>query len=130
MLHPISDDEAIQGIPAWSARVASNFSTQYASVVVSSNLWPGAFAVGYEKKFANIYIGWGTKYSNENYTPDPIPASKSEYEITEESGITEAEDPSAEEEKALEEAKKAAAKQEDGAEEGAEEEPAGEEEDE
>lgn len=34
----------VEGMPAWSARLSSSIIPQYAVAVVSSNLWPGAYA--------------------------------------------------------------------------------------
>ena len=51
------------------------------------------------RKFENIYVGWGQKFSAENYSPPPPPPPQEEFPSGPE--ITEAEDPSVEEEKAL-----------------------------
>lgn len=51
------------------------------------------------RKFENLYVGWGQKFSAENYSPPPPPAPQEEFPSGPE--ITEAEDPSVEEEKAL-----------------------------
>lgn len=51
------------------------------------------------RKFENIYVGWGQRYSAENYSPPPPPPPQEEFPSGPE--ITEAEDPSVEEEKAL-----------------------------
>ena len=48
------------------------------------------------RKFENIYVGWGQKFSAENYSPPPP-----QEEFPSGPEITEAEDPSVEEEKAL-----------------------------
>lgn len=55
--------------------------------------------VAYSRKFENIYIGWGQKFSAENYSPPPPPPPQEEFASGPE--ITEADDPSVEEEKAL-----------------------------
>ena len=39
--------------------------------VVKSLLWPGAVSVGLGKRFLNIYVGNGIKYSSESYQPSP-----------------------------------------------------------
>ena len=57
------------------------------------------FVSAYSRKFENIYVGWGQKFSAENYSPPPPPPPQEEFPSGPE--ITEAEDPSVEEEKAL-----------------------------
>ena len=52
---------------------------QYAAAVLRSNLWPGGFVFGLDKKFENIYIGWGHKYTADNYSPPAPPATQEEY---------------------------------------------------
>ncbi|XP_071500159.1 radial spoke head protein 4 homolog A-like [Diadema antillarum] len=99
LLTPISEDVEIENISPWSARLSSTLVPQYAIAVIQSNLWPGAFAFGTEKKFENVYIGWGHKYSPDNYSPPPPPPVQEEFPSGPE--ITEAEDPTPEEEAAL-----------------------------
>jgi hypothetical protein len=53
----------------------------------------------YFRKFENVYIGWGHKYSQDNYSPAAPPAILEEFPSGPE--ITEAEDPTPEEEAAL-----------------------------
>jgi hypothetical protein len=57
----------LDGQPAWSARLSSNFAGAFSSVRVSSSLWPGAHAYALGKKFQNVYIGWGQKFSKLPY---------------------------------------------------------------
>lgn len=99
LLTPLSEDVEVDNMPPWTARLSSKLVSQYAIAVLHSNLWPGAHAFGTEKKFENIYIGWGHKYSAENYSPQPPPAIQEEFPSGPE--ITEAEDPTPEEEAAL-----------------------------
>ncbi|MRB67633.1 hypothetical protein GH825_30165, partial [Bacillus thuringiensis] len=54
-----------------SSSSKSKLVPQYAIAVVHSNLWPGAHAFAVEKKFENVYIGWGQKYAAANYSPPP-----------------------------------------------------------
>ncbi|XP_041510524.1 radial spoke head protein 4 homolog A [Microtus oregoni] len=98
LLTPISEDLDIQNIPSWTTRLSSNLIPQYAIAVLRSNLWPGAYAFSNGKKFENIYIGWGHKYSVENYTPPGLPPVYQEYPSGPE--ITEMDDPSVSEEQA------------------------------
>lgn len=60
----------------------------------------------YNRKFENIYIGWGHKYDANNYTPPPAPTTMSEYVVAPE--ITEVDDPTVEEEAALKKAQEEA----------------------
>ncbi|XP_033115962.1 radial spoke head protein 4 homolog A-like [Anneissia japonica] len=99
VLTPISEDVEIDTIPPWTARLSSTLVPQYAIAIIQSNLWPGAFAFGTEKKFENVYIGNGHKYSPDNYSPPPPPPVQEEFPSGPE--ITEAEDPTPEEEAAL-----------------------------
>ena len=117
LLTPISDDAIIDELPPWTIKCASERVPFFSVVFVRSNLWPGAFAFGQDRKFENIYIGFGHKYTAENYTPPQAPPAFSEYAAGAE--VEEMDDPTAEEEAA---AKAAAAGEEGGEEEGVEEE--------
>ncbi|CAN0135075.1 unnamed protein product [Bubo scandiacus] len=106
LLTPLSEDEGIQNIPAWTAQPSTNLIPQHAVAVLQSNRWPGAYAFASGKKFDNIYFGWGHKYSPENYTPALPPPVQAEYPSEPE--ITETRDPTLEEELAFKAAKEAA----------------------
>lgn len=99
LLTPLSEDTEVDSMPPWTAQKSSTVVPQYALAVMHSNLWPGAHAFAVERKFENIYVGWGQRYSAENYSPPPPPPPQEEFPSGPE--ITEAEDPSVEEEKAL-----------------------------
>ncbi|XP_063719619.1 radial spoke head protein 4 homolog A-like [Symsagittifera roscoffensis] len=99
LLTPISEDNEIDGASPWTLKLSSTRIGQYAMAVVKSNLWPGAVTIGFDKKFENVYIGNGIKYSVENYSPVPTPPAMSEYPTGPE--VTEADDPTVEEEAAL-----------------------------
>ncbi|XP_008066016.1 radial spoke head protein 4 homolog A [Carlito syrichta] len=105
LLTPISEDLEIENMPPWTPRLASNLIPQYAIAVLRSNLWPGAYAFSNGKKFENLYIGWGHKYSPDNYTPPVPPPVYQEYPSRPE--ITEMDDPSVEEEQAFRAAQEA-----------------------
>ncbi|KAM8788313.1 radial spoke head protein 4 homolog A [Rhynchonycteris naso] len=109
LLTPISEDLEIQNTPPWTTQITSNLVPQYAIAVLRSNLWPGAYAFCNGKKFENLYIGWGHKYSPDNYTPPVPPPVCQEYPSGPE--ITEMDDPSVEEEQAFRAAQEAAALQ-------------------
>lgn len=38
----------------------------YASVLLKNLVWPGAFTVGYKGGWANIYVGYGQRISQQN----------------------------------------------------------------
>ena len=59
------------------------------------------------RKFENVYIGWGHKYSAENYSPPTTQPIQEEFPSGPE--ITEVEDPTPEEEAALRAAQQEAA---------------------
>jgi len=51
------------------------------------------------RTFENVYIGWGHKYSPENYSPDPPPEVQNEFPSGPD--VSEIDDPTPEEEAAL-----------------------------
>ena len=83
-------------------------------VVISSNLWPGAHAYSDGDLCENIYVGWGQKYNQNNFSPEMLPPVMTEFvdapqepkegEETGTPGLKEAEDPTVEEERLYEEA--------------------------
>ncbi|XP_025934180.1 radial spoke head protein 6 homolog A-like [Apteryx rowi] len=99
LLTPVSEDEGIQNVPAWTAQYSTNLVPQYAVAILQSNRWPGAYAFASGRRFDNIYLGWGHKYSPENHTPSLPPPVQTEYPSGPE--ITETNDPTVEEEQAL-----------------------------
>ncbi|XP_028921059.1 radial spoke head protein 6 homolog A [Ornithorhynchus anatinus] len=99
LLTPLSEDAEIMHMSPWTARLSNPLLPRYAVAVMRSNLWPGAYAYASGKKFENIYIGWGHKYSPGNFCPALPPAPQMEYPSGPE--ITEANDPTVEEELAL-----------------------------
>ncbi|CAD7692475.1 unnamed protein product [Nyctereutes procyonoides] len=99
LLTPLSEDAEIMHMSPWTARLSCSLCPQYSVAVVRSNLWPGAYAYASGKKFENIYIGWGHKYSPDNFNP-PLPAPiQQEYPRGPE--VMEMSDPTVEEEQAL-----------------------------
>ncbi|XP_075042091.1 radial spoke head protein 6 homolog A-like [Mixophyes fleayi] len=99
LLTPLSEDAEINNTPPWTASVSSRLIPQYALAVLRSNLWPGAYTIATSKKFENIYIGWGVKYSPEVHSPPAPPPPQAEYPSGPE--ISEGLDPTVEEEQAL-----------------------------
>ncbi|ELK29685.1 Radial spoke head protein 6 like protein A [Myotis davidii] len=99
LLTPLSEDAEIMHMPPWTARLSCALSPQYSVAIVRSNLWPGASAFAVGKKFENMYIGWGHKYSPDNFNPMLPPPIQQEYPSGLE--IMEMSDPTVEEEQAL-----------------------------
>lgn len=107
LLSSIMQDPQVDGLPAWSARLTSEFNKRFAGVMVASNIWPGAYAVAYNKamQFANVYFGDGHKYSATPYNPPAPPTPEAEF--TTDEATTEATDPTREEEEVFEAAQNA-----------------------
>jgi len=120
LLTPLSEDAEVENMPPWTPRLSSNLIPQYAIAIMHSNLWPGAHAFATEKKFENIYVGWGHKYAADNFSPQPVAGIQDEFPSGPE--ITEVEDPTPEEEAALRAAQQEAAENAEEMEEGEEEE--------
>ncbi|XP_020610209.1 radial spoke head protein 6 homolog A-like [Orbicella faveolata] len=106
LLTSIAEDEPVNGMPAWTPYVSSELLPQYGLAVMRSNRWPGAVAFAKDRKFENIYVGWGHKFDADNYTPPPPPAAMEEYPVVSE--VTEVDDPTVEEERALKKAQEEA----------------------
>ncbi|XP_008333380.1 radial spoke head protein 6 homolog A [Cynoglossus semilaevis] len=102
LLTPLSQDAEMFNTPPWSTKISSTLTSQHAVAVLRSNLWPGAYAYACGKKFENIYIGWGLKYTGQGYSPPLPPPPQKEYPSEPE--VTEALDPTVEEEQVLEDA--------------------------
>ncbi|XP_012275774.1 radial spoke head protein 6 homolog A [Orussus abietinus] len=98
LLTPLSEDAILDSIPPWTVRKSSNFLLDVAVAMVRSNIWPGAYAFTHDKRFGNIYIGWGNKYVVYNYSPPPLPPVQDQYPIGPE--IMEIADPTVDEEEA------------------------------
>lgn len=100
LLTPAQNDEEVEGMAAFTIRATSELVPAFAGVVASSNRWPGAHSLAYNKgkQFENLYIGWGHKYQDEPYSPPVPPVPMSEYPTDE--AITETVDPTVEEEEA------------------------------
>jgi len=105
LLTPISEDEPIGALEAWSLRSVQSFS-RTPPVFAISNRWPGAYAAAYANKFINIYIGFATKKALQPYFPPLPPPPQAEY-----SALTfiEEDDPTLEQEQELEQKKQALA---------------------
>jgi len=97
LLSAIMQDAPVDSFPAWTPKLTSQKNLRYAGVVMSSNRWPGAHALAYNKglTFQNVYFGTGHQYSSQPYSP-PLPQpAQAEFPIDE--SVLEATDPSVEE---------------------------------
>ncbi|PKU30032.1 hypothetical protein llap_19664 [Limosa lapponica baueri] len=75
LLTPLSEDEGIQNIPAWTARPSTNLIPQYAVAVLQSNRWPGAYAFASGKENAledKVSVQW----KSENNTISEVNGTK------------------------------------------------------
>ncbi|KAJ3260820.1 Radial spoke head protein 4 A [Boothiomyces macroporosus] len=113
LLGVLTSDDDHGTIPAWSSRICSQLSpTKFSPVCLRSNNWPGASAMAYNDKFANIYVGDGLKdlgNPEQHFVPPALGPIQKEYTIPEgsENILTEQLDPTVEAEEAYEEEKRA-----------------------
>nr|XP_042138927.1 radial spoke head protein 6 homolog A-like [Peromyscus maniculatus bairdii] len=100
LLTPLLEDAEVMHLSPWTTRISCSLSPQYSVAIGRSNLWPRAYAYAYAigRKFENLYIGWGHKYSPENFNPSLQAPIQQEYPSGPE--ITEMSDPTVEEEQA------------------------------
>ncbi|XP_076165791.1 radial spoke head protein 4a [Ptiloglossa arizonensis] len=98
LLTPLSEDAIVDTIIPWTARQSSQVLPDLAVALLRSNIWPGAFAFACERRFANLYIGWGHKYNAFNYSPPTMPPVQDQYKLGPE--IMETQDPTFEQEEA------------------------------
>ncbi|CAG9862562.1 unnamed protein product [Phyllotreta striolata] len=82
LLTPLSEDAAVEAIPPWSIRCSSSIMDDFALAIVRSNLWPGAYCLSTQGPiFHNVYLGFGLKYMEHNFSPMPLPPVQQEYPI-------------------------------------------------
>ncbi|KAI4481115.1 hypothetical protein M0804_009741 [Polistes exclamans] len=98
LLSPLSEDAILESVFPWTTRQSSFVQLDTAVALVRSNIWPGAYAFAVDRRFANVYIGWGHKYTAYNYNPPSMPPVQDQYKIGPE--IMEIRDPTFEEEEA------------------------------
>merc|ERR1712048_988347 len=104
-LTALSEDLEVTGIPAWSISSSSSLShSMHQIAIIKSNLWPGAAAYCNGHKFDNIYLGYGQKYTADNFSPASCQVFEVEYVQTE---VVEESDPTVEQENALKAAEEA-----------------------
>lgn len=68
VLRPVSGDE--EG--TWACRICPSQGGSQALAVLKSLLFPGAYTVAFNQKFANVYVGYGHRVSSKTYSP-PAP---------------------------------------------------------
>ncbi|KAF7384842.1 hypothetical protein HZH66_011928 [Vespula vulgaris] len=98
LLTPLSEDAILESVFPWTTRQSSFVQLDTAVALVRSNIWPGAYAFAVDRRFANVYIGWGHKYTAYNYNPPSMPPVQDQYRIGPE--VMEIRDPTFEEEEA------------------------------
>lgn len=94
LLTPCSED-TWKWLP-WTIRQAQTYNPSQSMVVIRSNVWPGAFSFAQLRNHDSLYIGWGLKWVDRNYSPIAIPGIESEYVVGPE--VMEILDPTVEEE--------------------------------
>lgn len=78
MLNGLDADEGSKAVPElWKYKTLGH--QQHAVSAVVSVQWPGAVTVAKGKSFANIYVGWGSKFLGSLYGPPPLPVVATEY---------------------------------------------------
>ena len=90
-LRPLAEDAE----KTWGARLlpGAGGASVGALAVLRNHSWPGSYAIGFGKRYTNIYVGYGHKFSVEPYTPPAPPALQIEYAPKEdEEEFAEAED--------------------------------------
>mmetsp|Transcript_32870 Transcript_32870/g.42017 ORF Transcript_32870/g.42017 Transcript_32870/m.42017 type:complete len:456 (+) Transcript_32870:135-1502(+) len=81
------DVEEEEGVPpTWTFRCGPSGSGESPNshVIARSLVWPGSFAIGFGKRFTNIYVGDGLKFSPKTYTPPMPPLLQKEWVPNEE----------------------------------------------
>ncbi|XP_058806534.1 radial spoke head protein 6 homolog A [Phymastichus coffea] len=96
LLTPLSEDTTQDWLTPWTGRLSSKIQPDTAVALIRSNVWPGAFAIAADKKFFNVYIGWGHKHNAYNYSPITMPPIENQYPI--DSEPAEIQDPTFDEE--------------------------------
>ncbi|XP_016910173.2 radial spoke head protein 6 homolog A isoform X1 [Apis cerana] len=99
LLTPLSEDAIIDSIIPWGTSLSSRVQLDQAVALIRSNIWPGAYAFASGRRCANVYIGWGHKYTAYNYSPQSMPPVQDQYKIGPE--IMEIQDPTFEQEEAF-----------------------------
>jgi radial spoke head protein 4A len=97
LLSAIMQDPPVDSFPAWTPKLTSQKNVRNSGVVMSSNRWPGAHALAYNKglTFQNVYFGAGHMYSSQPYSPPLPPPAEAEFPIDD--SVREATDPSVDE---------------------------------
>lgn len=78
-IKPLSADGKLGGgLPAWSARKCTPVLRDHSVSVIMSSRWPGAMCVAQGVKYANIYVGYGHKYTPGGFQPFAPPSIAAE----------------------------------------------------
>lgn len=113
-LKPIVEDDAstntdIKSVPegsaAWVMRACPGGAGEspVSIVTATSQVWPGAYAMAYGKKYVNVYCGFGIKATDAPYQPPKVAPIQPEWApAEEEEGLVEAPDKITEPEKPAE----------------------------
>lgn len=82
LLTPLSEDASLETTTPWTARTTFSVMDMYGVAVIRSNLWPGGYAMSTQSKaFYNLYVGFGLKYMQHNFSPLPLPPVEQEYSL-------------------------------------------------
>ncbi|PRP83611.1 radial spoke head protein 4 [Planoprotostelium fungivorum] len=111
LLTDLSEDNQIGRHDAWTAKLSSTITSKFAHVILRSNRWPGAHAFAKDDRFANLYIGFGLKYSDKPFSPE-LPSSIQK----EAKQPQECVDPSVQEEEEIEQRTKLESEEQEGSE--------------
>lgn len=83
LLTPCSEDRSggVEGgaTECWQLQRAHKFDGSQSMVVMRSLLWPGAVAFAQLRTHDCLYVGWGHKRVERNFTPATIPPVQAEY---------------------------------------------------
>lgn len=98
-----SNEEEGEANALWNKRLSSKI-IKHALVLMKSSLWPGAYTFAKNERFESIYVGYGQKFSVENFSPEKIPEFQVEADLKmEQKDCAEMTDPTVEEETQLRE---------------------------
>lgn len=71
-----SEQSSHPNIPTWTIRRVHEHFSKTSTVLIRSNIWPGAVSFCSHLEHDNLYFGWGVKYSQKAFIP-PLPLTTS-----------------------------------------------------
>ncbi len=71
---------ALEQTGSWTFSAQPGEANPYAVAVATSLAWPGAVTVAKDRMVVSFYVGYGTKYLMDTYTPPPPPTIQHEYQ--------------------------------------------------